>query len=444
MTTDTRTTLKIFYEKLNQVISPFSNATYVEERILLQSEDEKEIFEGLMVEFNDFIGNIRGAEESEGLFKDYTDLKRLIDSVAELDSEFFGNFKYYEDLFFLIYKKLVEIEDVEFFEQPCSLNFTLMPIDIEDNKFLYTTRDVNDTILLVSLENTEEMEQVFPQLNIELLFYLLDSLDFDIEPPSNKYCLVKDGLSVDEDRLKAFIKLQKVSRKEQIHKKFEYSRDVSITSDVIWDVTKEYHQFNDIIYILSDYNYQSNMLDKYLKIYQVIENFMYRTTICELVNVASPNMFSIRQFQHLFRNVSEKESDALKKFLKKVLDKNYNSTITFKQYLKDKWTNFRTANSTLDFDKELGEIGVIRINSINDSNFHTFLAQLIYGFRNSIVHNKETEFHISYGNLEQYPVLSLILEEFLLSSLEEVIYNLVINDNKIVWYDVSHLTLYRT
>ncbi|KMP78182.1 hypothetical protein TU62_01965 [Bacillus cereus] len=444
MTTDTRTTLNIFYEKLNQVISPFSDAEYVEGRIALQSEDEKEAFEDLMAQFNDYIGNIKEAEESDGLFKEYTDIKELIDKVVVLDSEFFGNFKYYKDLFFLIYKKLVEIEDVEFFERPCSLNFILMPIDIEDNKFLYTTRDVNDTILLVSLENTEEIEQVFPQLNIELLFYLLDSLDFDIEPPSKKYCLVKAGLNVDEDRLKAFIKLQKVSRKEQIHKKFEYSCDVSITSDVVWDVTKKYHQFNDIIYILSDYNYQSNMLDKYLKIYQVIENFMYRTTICELVNVASPNMFSIRQFQQLFRNVAEKESDALKKFLKKVLDADYDSVNTFKRYLKDKWTNFSNANSTLDFDIELCEIGVMKIRGINDGNLHTFLAQLIYGFRNSIVHNKETEFHISYGNLEQYPVLSLILEEFLLSSLEEIIYNLLINENKIVWYDVSHLTLYRT
>jgi hypothetical protein len=170
---------------------------------------------------------------------------------------------------------------------------------------------------------------------------------------------------------------------------------------------------------------------------------MYRSTICGLVNDSNPNMFSIRQFQNLFKKIDGKELDALKRFMGALILESYDSSNTFKQFLKNKWSDFyRTTNKT-EVENALIELGVsVKVTNIQENNFVNFLSQLIYYLRNSIVHNKETEFHLSYGNLDQYEGFQLILRDFLLAALEEIIYYLLINRNNIVWYQRSSLALY--
>ena len=70
------------------------------------------------------------------------------------------------------------------------------------------------------------------------------------------------------------------------------------------------------------------------------------------------------------------------------------------------------------------------------------VAKIIYNLRNSIVHNKSTELHFSYGNLDEYKdVIGLIKK--LIEKLEPKIID-IINDpsNNILEYDGKKMDLY--
>ncbi len=74
------------------------------------------------------------------------------------------------------------------------------------------------------------------------------------------------------------------------------------------------------------------------------------------------------------------------------------------------------------------------------------LAKIIYAFRNSIVHNRETEFHLTHLALNNHPGIGdtaqLILEKFILPVIEEIVFKLIISENEIVWYESSKLQLW--
>lgn len=84
--------------------------------------------------------------------------------------------------------------------------------------------------------------------------------------------------------------------------------------------------------------------------------------------------------------------------------------------------------------------------NIDQTMFIGFLPKLIYGFRNSMVHNRETEFHLTHRTLLNHPVIGnaalVVLENFLLPIMEELAFFLIINENSIVWYDKSSLKLW--
>ena len=79
-----------------------------------------------------------------------------------------------------------------------------------------------------------------------------------------------------------------------------------------------------------------------------------------------------------------------------------------------------------------------------DPNNHSNkkLVKIIYRLRNSIVHNKHTEFHFSYGNVEDYkdilPLIRLLIEKLELRAMT------ILNDHdiKIIDYEKPMLPLY--
>ena len=75
-----------------------------------------------------------------------------------------------------------------------------------------------------------------------------------------------------------------------------------------------------------------------------------------------------------------------------------------------------------------------------------FMGKVIYAFRNSMVHNRETEFHLTHFTLTNHPLIGdtarTILENFLLPTIEELVFNLIIAENTLVWYDKSKLYLW--
>ena len=204
-----------------------------------------------------------------------------------------------------------------------------------------------------------------------------------------------------------------------------------------WSVNNEYQQFNEAIDILSEYNDQpEDILDKFLRMYHIIENFMYKYPICELEQKTGGNMFSIRDFRNMYSKVNKDELDSLKRFIRKVFDDvNYDATHKFKEQIISEWDSFISHHTTdhADINTLFTQLGISQTcNRIPPREFVGFYSKLIYQVRCSIVHNKETEFHFTHSNMP--PMVPLILEEFLLPSLEKMVFKLIVEKNQLISY----------
>ena len=65
---------------------------------------------------------------------------------------------------------------------------------------------------------------------------------------------------------------------------------------------------------------------------------------------------------------------------------------------------------------------------------------MVYAIRNAIVHNKETEFHLTYATLDS--TICALIESFVIPCLEEICFALVGSQNDYVWYLNKELKLY--
>ncbi|MGG1593954.1 hypothetical protein [Terribacillus saccharophilus] len=449
METRVKSSLDIYYEKLNEIFNFINNEEYVQETLDSLLEPTNQEFDDLMVKLVELSDEVSEAETKQEFYPHVNTISDLISKVLNICPDFFGNFKHFNSLYFTILRKLLENDEVDLTGINCNSDFRLFEIDIDKKGFFFNSSNIEDSFLIISLSDENDIRGVLDQISLEFLFYILEELDFNRAPSENKFCLINKDNPLNENntinikKIYSVINLKNVSLGKTIHKNFGYQLDPSVSQSLNWNFQDEYQQFNDVIYILSEYNEQQNILDKYLKMYQVIENFMYRSTICKLVNGSSPNMFSIRQFQNLFKKIDGKELDALSGFVSTILDKSYDASINFKTFLVGKWDTFFSSTNQAEVETALNEINVsVSPFAINDQNFKKFISQLVYFLRNSVVHNKETEFHLSYGNLETYPGFQLILEDYLLTVLEEIVYHLLIKRNDIIWYNRSSLTLY--
>ncbi|MCM3173213.1 hypothetical protein [Paenibacillus sp. MER 99-2] len=326
--------------------------------------------------------------------------------------------------------------------------FKLVPFDTSFEKFYFSPEDTRKAIIVFSLNDLSGISDFLNKFNVELLFHLLDKLSStNFDSGTQKYLLIAKDSSENTGSLKSFMNLYEVSVGKEIHNAYRYDQIPLIRSDVEWDYLKGYQQFDDTIYILSEYNYQKNIIDKYLKLYQVIENFMFREPICSLVNLNGEVMFSIRDFQNLYKRVMENELGALKKFMKLALKLTYKETASskFKDIVYLSWTKLiDTPDKIAEINGALRKLGYNENHSenINIGNIQDFFSEVIYKLRNCIVHNKETEFHLTYGNFSDYPAIARLLEEFLIVCLEELVFNMLINKSQLISYNHPNIRLF--
>jgi len=69
------------------------------------------------------------------------------------------------------------------------------------------------------------------------------------------------------------------------------------------------------------------------------------------------------------------------------------------------------------------------------------LTSLVYQVRCAIVHNKETEFHLTYASLDT--TMKALIESFLIPSLEDICFSLIGCRNDKVWYSKQEIMLYQ-
>jgi hypothetical protein len=394
------------------------------------------------------------------------ELEALNKTIAELKNEFpeFGAGSH-EKAFLAI--KLADLIKTEVESDPTFDYSIAIDIDLFDLKVLsrkvshrffsyFDPVDVSQSIILFDLKQKDDYFKFFEDelIPIELLFHLVYKLGaHTIVNTTEQYLMVKKGLR--EKSIEALLRLHLVKKGYYYHFPEAYSGALNIHANRKISSDRKYQQFLDTLLIFSEYNYQRDFLDKYLSLYQVVENFMFRVPLVELERANGGRPFSIRDFQRLFKRTNTSELDALKNLIEKVLTEYYEPTIkTFESFLLERWQNL--PNGAFDDAKISQLMGFLNVTNskgnlltyqdVKAENIRGVYSQLIYYFRNSVVHNKDTELHLNHETLISHHVLGdsakNFLEKFLIPTLEEIVFYLVIEENDIVRYSQPELLLW--
>lgn len=215
----------------------------------------------------------------------------------------------------------------------------------------------------------------------------------------------------------------------------------------LYDQSIDYKQFHEVLGVLEDGNHENFILDRFLKLYQVIENFMFRKPITGFVNTVGADRFTIRKFRALYNEVDTTDGKALKKFLCDFLDDETFTTTGIKEKFTQKAKRMIEANLTNDdlddvcsfmgHDFATGHAHLKSLISSKDS-----LASLIYKIRNSIVHNKETEIHISNSMVQNNcPAIFKFVD--VMCEFQFVCIQYILTErNNFIKYDKNHLPMY--
>lgn len=291
-------------------------------------------------------------------------------------------------------------------------------------------------------QNSFDLETFEDDIESDFITHLLLALNqlWDEIDNINQMWFFIPECTITEDKLKDFLQFVLLINGFTFHNPIETNENQFINDNVknIFSCdTKNFSQYKESAYILSEYNYTHDILLKYLLLYHIVENFMYRRPIAEMATTG----FTIREFKILYNNVKEGELQTLKNLLDKVKSFNILPGTSIEMYFQNNLTTFKgtlSAPQISTLSILLQKMGVQHINGISYKN----ASQLVYLFRNSIIHNKETEFHITHTTLNENQELVDFFIEFLLPSLENIVYFLIFQPGSLVDYPQNHILLY--
>lgn len=285
-------------------------------------------------------------------------------------------------------------------------------------------------------------------LSPPFILHFLGALKGLSEPKSgHHYVLVKKTIPpINDSAVSAFSRIAILSSSMAVHVPYDYNVPVSVVNRDVFEAGEAYQQWNDILYVLSEYNSRKEILLKYLTIYHVFENLMVKFPIVELERQNNGRLFSLRDFRRLYERVDENEFTALRNFFIAVLQEETTPGNSFAAHVVARWRNIPISLRG-DLETALASIGIVKGgNVLRHSAFRSgsdcagLFSQMVYKTRCAIVHNKETEFHLTYANLDAG---FKTLLEFLMPSLEEICFYLIGKRNNKVWYASQQLLLYQ-
>jgi len=300
---------------------------------------------------------------------------------------------------------------------------------------------VNSVVIFACDDHQEVRSEITSSIiSPSLMFHLMAALNTGHLPASQAILVKRANPSIENSAVSAFARLAVIATGKPVHSARKYERVPSVLNFDRIKPGESYQQWNDVLNVLSEYNSRDEILLKFLTIYHAIENFMFKRPIVELERQKVGMMFSIRDFRRLYDGVEIGDSDALKKLFKSVFDMEVQPGITFKRHLVRQWQGL---SPRTDIDSALRLIGLeFDYIQFNDNQALANFSKLVYSVRNAIVHNKETEFHLTFDALDKNQGLCKLIENFLLPSLEEISFYLIGQPNDQFWYRSKEIQLY--
>lgn len=232
-------------------------------------------------------------------------------------------------------------------------------------------------------------------------------------------------------------------------KPLSIASDLSDISDLL-EVSEVYRQYSETLEILGEYNARAAVLDGFLSLYHVLENFMLRARIAHVSNSQNGSkFFSIRDFKRLNLAAEGSESSHLLELFKDCWDKQIGG-ISLSDFGSSRLSQMigRASFNSSDFDDFMRRLtvkkpGAASLNLGSWSEVRDLLPKIVYQVRCSIVHNKETEFHISNRELDNTTRL-LVITELLIPIMRRVSFGLpsLLTANPIM-YNSKSIDLYQ-
>lgn len=194
----------------------------------------------------------------------------------------------------------------------------------------------------------------------------------------------------------------------------------------------KYQQYFEVFDIINELNHTNETITRFLKLYHILEYLVYRAELVKLEVKARVNRTFIREI-HGFtgKGQSDKEFEILKRSFKEI----FQAEIAADAFQLNPLTPQEGT-----FLKSYWGIDISATNQFKNRDGNQ-IAQLIYRIRNSIVHNKESEFHITTSNPDDYIDVIELIKRFI-QILEKQIFDKLSSDAASISYQNQHIELY--
>lgn len=342
--------------------------------------------------------------------------------------------------------------------------YSIKPISIDrpvinEPTFIHRTGTHTNDIVYIDLNqfNPDRFDKLLTESVTTLPFQLVKALHQFQKYSKSIFAFIDEDLPFTTNRIEAYLRALSLNIGKAFHEQVKYTGTSLIRDHSSPSLEQPLEQFIDVQQVLSECFMEDDLLNRFLRLYQVLENFMVRKQIINVQRTTVSRTFSIRDFRRLYGETQTGEQNTLVNLLQSTLEISH---LTNGQQLsgiiKDRWDNKIVASPTKhNLETELLMIYGPTTKKATDFNAqkfseqlgnpgdrHNSLGQLVYRFRNMIVHNKETEFHLTHSSMSKD--IKLVMNDFLLPSIDDIIFSLLNVDKTIVWYPHPTISLYKS
>ena len=174
--------------------------------------------------------------------------------------------------------------------------------------------------------------------------------------------------------------------------------------------TAKYNQFFDVYDMMNEAHFCDDILSRYLNMYHILEHLCYRRHLAKISRGDTKRNAFVRKALTQFGKGSKSESEEIPDGIV-FLFPNLASMFTA--------TDITPDNKTFLREEYNIHIGTTPTNSQ--------IAKAIYQLRNSIAHNKATELHFAYANVDEYRNIIDLVKK-IIEKLEPAIIDLIGNN----------------
>lgn len=304
-----------------------------------------------------------------------------------------------------------------------------------DDFIFFSTKVLFDNVALINIDDDNKYPNLWNciQLFCERCYTLSGE---GVEPP-----LITDFLTCIQNGIitKGFlVNRNQILFKDETHYSFIYldylnnSKSISLSADLTYstpqlnntlqlDSTKIYEQYFDVYDVLNELNQCSDILNRFLKLYHTLEYLVYRVYLVGMLDRIGVNKIFVREFITASENMKKNERDSFVDNFQKIFENEENQiSVDLLPHI------------NVDVTDELKNKKIVKGFA---SNSLKKVAELIYGLRCGIVHNKEGEFHLTIANAEDFNILIPLIRQLIKTFESLVVFKLKENDPSIHYAD---------